>query len=407
MEIRDIRERILRKKGEMIDLQALLTSIPAIGPQNGGAGEWDKAAALIARLPALGFPQHEMIPAPDARVPSGKRPNIVVTLPGKSSDPTFWVMTHLDIVPPGEPSLWRSDPYRLVVDGDRLIGRGVEDNQQGLVASLFAASVLKESGLVPRHTVKLLFVSDEETGSELGIQHVLEKANMFGPKDLALVPDSGSADGSEIEIAEKSILWLKLRTRGRQCHASVPQKGVNAFAAASHLVVRLGELPSVYSEQDALFDPPISTFTPTKKEANVPNINTIPGDDVFYLDCRVLPEIELDGVLGRIRDIADGVQRDFGVEISLDVVQRAFSPSTAADAPLVSALARAIGEVYGVKAKTVGIGGGTVGAYLRKAGVQTVVWSRIAETAHMPNEECLVSNMMGDCAVMASLMLEA
>ncbi len=400
-----IRERAETKKKDMIELQRALTAVPAIGPQSGGDGEWEKGQVLIRRLSALGFPTHEMYPAPDPRVPAGKRPNIVVTIPGASKERTFWIMSHLDIVPPGEASLWKSDPYTLVVEGDSIIGRGVEDNQQGLVASVFAGVVLRELGLTPRTTVKLLFVADEETGSELGIQHVLEHTDMFSPKDWALVPDSGSTDGAEIEVAEKSILWLKLRTRGKQCHASTPQKGVNAFRAASHLVVRLGELETLFPQRDPLFDPPVSTFTPTRKEANVPNINTLPGDDVFYLDSRILPVVPVDDVLAAIRRIAGTVEKDFGVTVELETEQRASSPATPADSPLVQSLSRAVKRIYGVEGRTIGIGGGTVGAFLRKKGIHTAVWSRLEENAHQPNERCLVSNMVGDCAVMAALML--
>lgn len=400
-----IRERAETKKKDMIELQRALTAVPAISPQSGGEGEWEKGQVLIRRLSALGFPTPEMYPAPDARVPAGKRPNIVVTIPGSSLERTFWIMSHLDIVPPGEASLWKSDPYTLVVEGDSIIGRGVEDNQQGLVASVFAAVVLKELGLTPRHTVKLLFVADEETGSDLGIQHVLEHTDMFSPRDWALVPDSGSTDGAEIEVAEKSILWLKLRTRGKQCHASTPQKGVNAFRAASHLVVRLAELETLFPQRDPLFDPPVSTFTPTRKEANVPNINTLPGDDVFYLDSRILPVVPVDDVLAAIRRISATVEKDFGVTVELETVQRASSPATPADSPLVQSLSRAVKRIYGVEGRTIGIGGGTVGAFLRKKGIHTAVWSRLEENAHQPNERCLVSNMVGDCAVMAALML--
>ena len=105
--------------------------------------------------------------------------------------------------------------------------------------------------------------------------------------------------------------------------------------------------------------PPGSTFTPTKKEANVPNINTLPGEDVFYLDCRVLPREDLDEVMSEIRSICDGVQRDFGVQVEVQPVQRASSPPTPAEAPIVGTLARAIRDVYGVEARTVGVGGGT------------------------------------------------
>jgi succinyl-diaminopimelate desuccinylase len=388
----------------MIEMQRDLTAVPALGPDNGGAGEAEKARVLARWVETLGLGPSENHPAPDPRVPGGERPNLVVTLPGRSTGSSFWIMTHMDIVPPGELSLWESDPYSLVVRGDTLVGRGVEDNQQSLVASLFAAACLQELGLEPARTARLLFVSDEETGSAFGAWHVARTTQLFTPADLALVPDSGCPDGSEIEIAEKSILWLRVGTRGKQCHGSTPQKGRNAFEAASHLVVRLGALAEAFPQVDRLFDPPVSTFAPTKKEANVPNVNTIPGDDAFCMDCRVLPSVELDAVLTRIRAIAATVERDFGVTVDVQTLQRASSPATPADSPVVTALSRAIRAVYGVQPRTIGIGGGTVGAVLRSQGIPTAVWSRVEERAHQPNESCLVSNMIGDAVVMGLLM---
>ncbi len=403
--LEDLRARLAEKKTQMIELQRDLTAVPALAPQSGGTGEWEKAAVLTKWLDRLGLGPVETHAAPDDRVPRGNRPNLVVTIPGRRTDASFWIMSHLDVVPPGEASLWESDPYTLVVKGDRLIGRGVEDNQQGLVSSVFAAVCLKEAGLTPDRTVRLLFVADEETGSEKGVQYLVAETDLFGPRDVALVPDGGSADGTEIEIAEKSILWLKFRIKGRQCHASTPQKGINAFEAGSHLVARLGVLRERYAAHDGLFDPPVSTFTPTKKEANVPNVNTLPGEDVFYLDCRVLPRENLDEVMRTIRGICDQVQTDFGVSIDIQEVQRASSPPTPANAPFVATLKGAVKSVYGVEGKTIGIGGGTVGAFLRKEGIPTVVWGRIAETAHQPNEYCLIDNLIGDALVMAVMML--
>lgn len=403
-----LKQAIDAKRDLAIALQRELTALPAVGPQNGGSGETEKARALAAWLARLGLPEPLRLPAADPRVPGGERPNLVVTIPGRATDRSLWIMSHLDVVPPGERTLWTSDPYTLVLDGERLVGRGVEDNQQGLVASVIAAVALSELGLEPARTVRLLFVADEETGSECGVRHVLAAApRLFTSEDCALVPDHGAPDGSEIEIAEKSLLWLKLTTKGRQCHASTPQKGVNAFAAASLLVVRLGSLLArCYPAEDALFDPPVSTFTPTKKEANVPNVNTLPGEDVFYLDSRILPSIDLDDVMARIRAIADGVERECGVSVAIETVQRASSPATPADAPIVRALRRAVADAYGVTARTVGIGGGTVGAFLRRRGIATVVWSRLEGTAHQPDESCRLPNLLGDSLVMASLMVD-
>jgi succinyl-diaminopimelate desuccinylase len=402
---KELRTTIFGMRDLIIDLQRDLTAVPALAPQNGGTGEWEKAEVLMRWLDSLGLGPCESHPAPDPRVPRGDRPNLVVTLPGRSSRDTFWIMSHMDIVPPGEISLWSSDPYKLIVDGDRLIGRGVEDNQQGLVASIVAAVAMKKLGLVPARTVRLLFVADEETGSDFGVQYLTAHSTLFGAGDSALVPDGGSPDGTEIEIAEKSLVWLRFRVRGKQCHASTPQKGINAFQAGSHLVVRLGTLADLYPATDQLFDPPVSTFTPTKKEANVPNINTMPGEDVFHLDCRILPRENVETVMASIRRICNEVEKEFGVGVDVQTVQRASSPPTPAGAPLVASLGRAIKAVYGVEAKTVGIGGGTVGAFLRERGIPTVVWGKLDDAAHQPNEHCLISNLMGDALVMSVMML--
>jgi len=396
---------IEEKFNHMIELQNILTSIPAIGPENGGEGEFKKAQELLKWLREQGFLNIETFDAPDDRVPSAKRPNIVVTIPGKSEERVFWIMTHLDIVPPGEKSLWDTEPYTTVVKDGKIYGRGTEDNQQGMVASIFAALAFLKEGITPAPTVKLLFVSDEETGSNYGIKYILNNYSIFGKNDKFLVPDGGFPDGSMIEIAEKSILWLKFNTHGKQCHAARPELGINAFVAGSEIVTRFAKLYEKFGISNSLFTPPYSTFTPTRKEENVPNINTIPGEDVFYMDCRVLPSIKVDDVLKEIDRITEEIEKKQGVKVERKTVQKVESLPTPRDSPLVKALENAIKEVYQIEAKPIGVGGGTVGAYLRNEGFHTVVWSKIDDTAHMPNEYCVIENMIGDSKVMALMML--
>ncbi len=399
-----IRDWLEAARPAMVELEALLTSIPAIAPESGGEGEWKKAEALDAWLRKRGLPPAEWHPAPDPRVPAGKRPNLVLTIPGKEKR-AVWIMSHLDVVPPGDAALWTSDPWTLVERDGRIIGRGVEDNQQGLTASVFAALAYRELGLVPERTTKLLFVADEEVGSAKGVRFLLEERSLFAAGDLILIPDGGAADGSEIEVAEKNLLWLKVRTVGKQCHGSVPDSGRNAFLAACDAALRLNALEgSFFAARDPLFDPDRSTLSPTKKEANVPNVNTIPGEDVFYMDCRILPRYPLSEALAEIRKVLDAVEAERGVKIEIDPAQRVESRATPADAPIVRELKEAVRRVYGIEARPIGIGGGTVAAYLRNAGHDCAVWCRIADNAHEPNEYALVDNIVGDARVMAELM---
>jgi succinyl-diaminopimelate desuccinylase len=405
---RRIAKRIESYEQEMIRLQFALTAIPALAPENGGDGEARRAQYLLGFLRELGFPHVETCDAPDGRVSGGLRPNVIARIPGKNSDRTVWVMTHTDIVPPGELKLWEKDPYEGYVRDGKVFGRGMEDNQQDLVASLYAVKALLDEGIVPESSIGILLAADEETGSGYGLDYILEnRREWFRKTDLIVVPDAGNEEGSMIEVAEKSVLWLRFQTSGKQCHASRPALGNNAFRAASHLVVRLDELRRIYDTRDILYDPPESTFEPTKKDANVPNVNTIPGEDVFYLDCRVLPVYTVDKVLATIRSMADDIEKKFDVKIDLTPVQKFDAPPpTAHDAPVVLALKEAIRDVYCVEAQPKGVGGGTVAAYFRKYDYPAAVWSRYCNMAHQPNEYCLIANMVGNAKVYAHLFLQ-
>jgi succinyl-diaminopimelate desuccinylase len=402
-----IEKRIDTYRDAMIEMQTQLTAIPAVGPANGGDGEMPKARKLKNLLEKTGFSGFRHFDAPDESVTGGLRPNFMTSLPGKDNSRHIWIITHLDIVPPGEISLWSADPYQGYVKNNRVYGRGTEDNQQDMVASIFAARAFMDEGIVPAHPVNLLFVADEETSSEKGLYHMLElPEKIFDQNDLIVVPDSGNPEGSLIEIAEKGILWLGFKTTGKQCHGSKPQLGVNAFFAASHLVTRLAKLREIFDASDPLFDPPQSTFEPTKKEANVGNINTIPGEDIFYMDCRILPRYTLTEVMAVIEEITKDVENQFSVKIEISHHQYVEpAPPTSPDAPVVIALERAIEKVYGLKAFAGGVGAGTVAACLRKKGYPTAVWSKTDMNAHQPDENCLIDNMLGNAKVFAHLFL--
>jgi succinyl-diaminopimelate desuccinylase len=390
----------------MVELESLLSSVPAIAPESGGQGEMRKAEALIGWLGSKGIHEIERFDAPDPRVPGGRRPNILATIPGASDSGRIWIMSHLDVVPEGDRSMWETDPFKVLYKDGRVYGRGVEDNQQGIVSSIFAVLSIAAAGVLPAHTVKLLFVADEEVGSVYGIQYLVKTQKLFRADDLIIIPDGGNARGTEIEVAEKNLCWLKVITKGKQCHGSTPDEGANAFLAACDFALRAHALEeSFFTARDPLFQPDRSTLSPTKKEANVPNINTIPGDDVFYLDMRILPQYPIDAAIAELSKLMRAIEAEYGVKMSYEIAQRSESKATAPDAPIVKRLAGAVKEVYGVDAKPIGIGGGTVGAHLRNEGLDCVVWARLDETAHQPNESASLENLIGDAKVFVSLML--
>jgi succinyl-diaminopimelate desuccinylase len=400
-----IKRRINSYKGQIIEMQRDMTAIPALGPQNGGQGEYEKALYLEKKLRALSPKNLLDVSCPDSRVPRGIRPNLAALFKGNNSSKTIWILSHMDIVPIGDPGLWKTDPFVLKQKGDILFGRGVEDNQHGIVSSYFAVKALLEEAVRPQYDVGLLFVSDEETGSQKGLEYVLKrKRSLFKAQDLIIVPDAGNEEGTLIEVAEKSLLWVRFTLTGKQCHASRPDLGRNTLRGTAHLIMALERLGRVFNKRDKRFNIPTSTFEPTQKEANVPNVNTIPGQDVFYLDCRVLPDYSLEEVLDTVKAMAREVGQKSGLDIAVEVVNAVQAPRpTETSAPVVLALKTAIQVVYHRQAYAQGIGGATVAAFFRQAGLPAAVWCSSPDSPHQPNEFCRISHLIKDAQVFAHI----
>ena len=396
-----------RKEEDVVELQRSLTAIPALGPRNGGAGEKDKADYLLGLLKSMSIEDVREFRAPDPDVPCGYRPSIAAVIPGKNTDKTLWVISHIDVVPPGDLALWDQDPYTMVRDGDTLIGRGVEDNQQGIVSTLLAGQALRDLGLTPEINLGMLFVADEETGSVFGLDYLVrEHSELFGKDDLILVPDFGVPSSEMVEVAEKSMFWLKITVQGKQCHASTPDQGLNTLVPTADLILRIKELENIFDARNPIYDPPYSTFEPTKKEANVENVNTIPGRDVFYVDSRILPEYSVQEVLDKIREFGDEVEKKYGVTIQYDPVMREeAAPSTPVDSEVVLKTIASVRKVYGNNPRPVGVGGGTVAAFLRRKGYKAVVWATLHHNAHQPNEWASIKNAIGDAKVIADMLM--
>jgi succinyl-diaminopimelate desuccinylase len=391
----------------VFELQKSLTAIPALGPMNGGDGEKDKTEFLIAHLRSMGIEDIREFRAPDSSVSCGYRPSVAAVIPGADTSRTLWVISHTDIVPPGDLALWKSDPYVVERDGDIIVGRGVEDNQQGIVSSLLAAQVLLDHGVTPDINYGMIFVADEETGSYYGLDYLVrEHEDMFSPKDLFLVPDSGEPSSEMVEVAEKSMFWLKIVVEGKQCHASTPSQGVNTLVASADFILKIKQLNGIYDAEDPIYDPPYSTFEPTKKEANVENVNTIPGRDVFHVDSRVLPQYSLDEVLDTIKGFGREVEKTHGVTITYEkTMYEQAAPATPVDSEIVQRVISSVKKVYRNTPRPAGIGGGTVAAFLRRKGYQAVVWATLNHNAHQPNEWSSIKSTIGDAKVITDMLL--
>jgi len=389
------------KKDEMAKLLAEIISIKAISPLQGGKGESEKAGYIKKLLENMGLHVDEYDYKDEANI---IRPNLVTKFGNNKK--TIWLVAHLDTVAEGDISLWNTDPFKGLIKDGKVYGRGSVDNGHSIVASIYALKILKEKDKKIKYNVGLALVADEENGSKYGIEKLLDE-NIFKKGDLFLVPDWGNGKSDKIEIAEKGILWLKITVLGKQCHASTPDKGINAYRYSIKFLQKADELlHKKYNKTDFIFDPSISTFEMTKHEKNLENVNIIPGKEIAYMDCRILPAYKIDDIIKDL-ELLSKTDEFKNVKISFEFLQKEDAAATNKDAEIVKLLKSVIKQQYGVDPTEIGIGGGTCAGFFRRRGFDAIAWSTSNddEQAHQPNEYTVIENMVNDAITFAHLYL--
>ena len=117
-----------------------------------------------------------------------------------SGDEVVGIHAHADVVPV-TPENWvlkdgtRLDPFKVTLVGDRMYGRGTEDDKNGIVVTLYAMKIIKEEKLPLARNFKLLVDTTEETTGD-AIPYYFER-NPTPNYNLAL------DGGYPVVIAEK------------------------------------------------------------------------------------------------------------------------------------------------------------------------------------------------------------
>lgn len=405
MDIKRLKALISEKKEQMAADMMEMSRIPAVNPRMGGAGEYARMQWIMRWFDKRQIP-YEVYEVPDQHVKEGVRLNVVVTIPGaRTKDQSLWFISHVDTVGPGDLDAWETDPFTPVEKDGRIYGLGCEDNSQSVITTMAACEVLFAEQIQIDRNIRFYYASDEETGSEFGMKALLLKG-LFRPGDEAIVPDGGSPDGSFVEIAEKSQVWLKFTVNGKTAHAAMPHLGINACYIGMKFGVELEDsLKAKFDREDPLFHPPMSTFELTQKFANVESPNVMPGKDSFCMDMRVLPDIPVDEVMGHIYGLIGKYEKQYaGITIETEFLTRTDAPApTPPQSRVAVNLVEAIKET-GTKAYSGGIGGGTCGAVLRAKHIPAVIWATLDDMCHTPNEYVVIDNMVRDAGIYLSVL---
>jgi acetylornithine deacetylase len=206
---------------------------------------------------------------------------VTIEVRSKQAGPTLALVSHLDVVPPGEG--WTRDPFTPTFEDGRLYGRGSGDAKASVAAMLAAAHDVSSYGGPPSGRLMVLLGYGEETR----LTSMPELTASAGPIDAAVV---GEPTNLDIAVAQRGLMMVDLVARGDQRHAGYADdgNGGGGFVNATQRLARdLIALESVARDRaHAVLGHP--TITPTMLEAGVGR-NVTPPVARAVLDIRTTP----------------------------------------------------------------------------------------------------------------------
>jgi acetylornithine deacetylase len=150
-------------------------------------------------------------------------------------EPELVLQGHVDVVPAGDPTTWRTDPFTATFEGRRVHGRGTCDMKAGVVANLAAARAVRAAGIELARPYAVHLVIGEEDGG-LGAFATMERGHR-GRACIITEPTGGT-----ITTANAGALTFELRVAGAATHASTSYAGVSALDKFLPVRAALGAL---------------------------------------------------------------------------------------------------------------------------------------------------------------------
>ncbi len=319
---------------------------------------------------------------------TAERPNVVAIL-HNGPGPTLVFNGHLDTVPPGNPELWESDPWKAQVREGRLTGLGALDMKGSCAAMMHAFAILAEHSGAWRGEIQLQLVSDEEQGGNFGTRHLVEliRAGSLSRPTWVI---GGEFSDLKIMNAERGVLKCQVRFLGRSTHTATARvDGVNPIRHAALAVLAL-------EREISRFHPEVGwPVISVNKIEGGNHLSQVPGECTITIDRRLVPGEDKASALEDLRSALDRLTKE-EPQIQYEVVglrdalgHDRYAPPNIT--PRTSALVQAVREAHrvalGVEPQWfVDWFGVSDGRFFRYEGIDMVTYGPSGRGAHAANE---------------------
>lgn len=224
-----------------------------------------------------------------------KRENLIITIPGENPSPALVWICHMDTVVTG--SNWTKDPFGGEIENGKIFGRGSCDMKAGLACAMSVfrntAKQVEKGKKTLKYPLRLICTVDEE-GDMKGVDHLIDKG--FVTKE-DLVMDLEPTDG-KIQMAHKGRFWVELSIHGITAHASRPEEGADAIAAAGQVITRIRNEVETFPVHEKLGK---TTVTFGQIQGGYQPY-VVPDECKIWMDFRLAPPVDGKRILNLIED---------------------------------------------------------------------------------------------------------
>ncbi|MDV3427291.1 MAG: Sapep family Mn(2+)-dependent dipeptidase [Bacillota bacterium] len=366
-------------------------------------------------------------------------------------DTLFAVLGHLDVVPADDAENWVSHPFQPALIGDKLYGRGTQDDKGPLLAAMYGMKALLDRNININKRVRFIFGTDEETLWR-GINKYMEKEekpsfgfspdSMFplihaekgllqlkligkGNKNIEIhagsafnaVPDKASFKTEDIEKAKRIIIKHNFEYKverdtitlfGKASHAAKPENGINAISRLSIVLDELGlesssiKFISRVINETYNGDNIVGNWEDVsgKLTLNVGKLDITPDEEVISIDVRIPVTYKKEDFAKKLSDKAEKYNLEYK---EFDYLHSIYVPI---ENELVKKLRKVIEEQTDLESTPLTSGGATYARAMENCVAFGAVFPGKPKTEHQTNEYIDVNDLMKSAEIYAHAIYE-
>lgn len=306
------------------------------------------------------------------------RASVVGGLRGAGERPAFLFSGHLDTVPAGDN--WQHDILSADISDGKIWGLGTTDMKSGVAAMLVAMEAIQRTGVTLKGDLLFAGTAGEEVDS-MGAQRLVEQQKLSDVGFMVI----GEPTTNRVFTAEKGVLWIGLRTKGKTAHGSMPHLGINAIMHMSKLLQALTAANVPYEKHPLLgdFTMNIATITGGVKT------NVVPDACQVTIDTRTVIGQDHQQILDTVRQIVDHLcAEDPTFQAEVHAITERLPLDIPFDHPDVQAFVRVRDQVTGQVSTPMAATYATDGSVFVPAynAPMVICGPGLPEKAHQPNE---------------------